>query len=205
MPKVIFDAMIALAWQWSWRRWAALSLLAFHGKLRISEPLNAQRQHLLLPTETGSECPSAFLHIEKSKTSYRGKGVIQHTRISDDLALCAATRVFGPLAPTEFLYPATPSTYRRRWDKLLLALRIETSWRLTPGTLRAGGAIYAYHLGAPVTELLWLMRLKNLTALESYLQSTAAINLLLKLPQSVRHRVVFLARLTPFLVRHSPE
>ena len=204
MPKVIFDAMMSLAWLWGWKRFVSVSLLAFHGKLRISEPLRARRQDLLLPSETGSDLQALFINIEKSKTSYRGRGIIQHTKVVEELALEVTERVCGALRPEESLYPATPSTYRRRWDALLHCLQIDKSWGLTPGTLRAGGAIYAYHQGLQVTEILWLMRLRNLTTLESYLQSAAAMNILLKLPEHVRIRVHSFAQLLPYLVRLSP-
>ncbi|CAK9010282.1 Ankyrin-3 [Durusdinium trenchii] len=175
MPKLIFDAVVSLAYLWGWYRFAAVTLLAFHGKLRISEPLKAARKDLLLPAETGVGLDAAFLNIEKSKTSFRGKGIVQHTKITDGNALAAADRILKTLSPEERLYAGTPSTYRRRWDALLRSLQIDKSWQLTPGTLRSGGAIYAYHSGVPVTEILWLMRLKNLTTLESYLQSTGEV------------------------------
>lgn len=205
MPKLIFDAVVSLAYLWGWYRFAAVTLLAFHGKLRISEPLKAARKDLLLPAETGVGLDAAFLNIEKSKTSFRGKGIVQHTKITDGNALAAADRILKTLSPEERLYAGTPSTYRRRWDALLRSLQIDKSWQLTPGTLRSGGAIYAYHSGVPVTEILWLMRLKNLTTLESYLQSTAAMNIMLKLPDSVRGRIQVLAQTLPHLVRHSPS
>lgn len=204
MPKLLFDAMICLAWMWGWKRFAMVSLLAFHGKLRISEPLRACRQDLLLPDDTGAEIQVAFLNIEKSKTSFRGKSIVQHTKVSDDLTLFVASQVVANLHAGDRLYPATPSTYRRRWDRLLQALEVSKSWRLTPGTLRAGGAIHAYHSGTPITEILWLMRLKHLNTLESYLQSVAAMNILLKLPDAVRNRIRSFSSLLPILLRCSP-
>ena len=172
-------------------------MLASHGKLRVSEPLRAVRRDLLLPVETGSEIRSLFLNVEKSKTSFRGKAVVQHTRVSDDLTIPVAERVLG------LLHPAAPSTYRRRWDSILACLRLDKSWKLTPGTLRAGGAIFAYHQGIQVTEILRLMRLKSLTTLESYLQSTAALNVVLRLPETTRSTIHAFAQFLPFLLRHS--
>ena len=204
MPKIIFDAMICLAWTWRWKRWATLTLLAFHGKLRVSEPLRARRKDLLLASETGSDVRAVYLNIPKSKTSHRGKGVVQHTRINDELTLLAAERIFGPLLPDDFLYPTTPSTYRRRWDVLLSTLQIDAAIGLTPGTLRSGGAIFAYHQGTAISEIQWLMRLKSVNTLESYLQETAAMNVMQKLPRDVRTRVTALSQLLPFVLRLSP-
>ena len=85
----------------------------------------------------------------------------------------------------------------------MACLRLDKSWKLTPGTLRAGGAIFAYHQGIQVTEILWLMRFKSLTTLESYLQSTAALNVVLRLPEAIRLTILSFAQFLPFLLRHS--
>ena len=45
---------------------------------------------------------------------------------------------------------------------------------LTPGSLRGGGAVHLYHQGVPIADLLWRLRLKQVTTLENYLQETAA-------------------------------
>ena len=51
LPKVLLDAMISLALTWGWIRWASLTFLAFHGAMRVGEPLKAKRSDLLLPIE----------------------------------------------------------------------------------------------------------------------------------------------------------
>ena len=55
LPKVLLDAMLSLALTWGWLRWAALTDLAFHGALRVGEPLKAKRSDLLLHLEAGLE------------------------------------------------------------------------------------------------------------------------------------------------------
>ena len=98
-------------------------------------------------------------------------------------------KVFTKLMPQETLYPASPGTYRRRWDLLLSHLGVPKSIGLTPGALRGGGAVFSYHEGAQISEILWLMRLKSLITLESYLQETAALNVMQQLPNSVQSSV----------------
>ena len=94
--------------------------------------------------------------------------------------------VFKDVKADEKLYPATPGTYRRRWDKLLKLLEIPADVRLTPGGLRGGGAVAAYKGGRALVEILWQMRIKHLVTLESYLQEVAADSVLPKLSTESR-------------------
>ena len=102
--------------------------------------------------------------------------------------------------PEEPLFPWSASAYRRRWDALLAALGIPATLKLTPGGLRGGGAVFQYHLRAPIADLLWAMRLRHQDTLASYLQEVAALNVLPSLPASARRSVesaaaIFLAQL----------
>ena len=53
--------------------------------------------------------------------------------------------------------------------------------QLTPGGLRGGGAVESYRRGCSVTELMWKMRVRNQSTLESYIQETAAATALSQL------------------------
>ena len=77
------------------------------------------------------------------------------------------------------LYVHGPGAFRLRWNRLLAVLGFGDS-SLTPDGLRGGGAVAAYHIGQPVSDVQWRMRLKNLHTLEFYLQETAALNLLME-------------------------
>lgn len=202
LPVLILNAMVSLALAWGWTRWAALTSLAYHGAMRIGEPLKAARQDLLLPRDAGLNEPVLFLRVGSPKPGRRGKGRIQHARISDELCIRLADYAFGNLAAGDSLYPVSPSTYRRRWDHLLATLKIPKTLQLTPGSLRGGGACHWYHLSVPIVDVLWRMRLRQVATLEHYLQESAAANMMMQLPQQSKKLVQSSAALLPFIAQN---
>ena len=201
LPRIILDALIALSLSWGWLRWAALTSLAFFGVLRVGEPLKAKRADLLLPEDCGLDREVLFLQVGQPKAGRRGKGRTQHAKVTHLQTIQLVRAAFGSLSPDDSLYPTTASTYRRRWDKLIEALGIEKKCNLTPGCLRPGGAVFLYHCETPIYDLLWRMRLKHLVTLESYLQETAALNVVQKINPVARHRVKSCAAMLPFILR----
>ena len=181
-PRLVLNAMVALAICWKWKRWSAITLLAYYGAMRIGEPLRALRRDLLLQDEAGLSEPTIFIRVGSPKSGRRGKGVVQHSRISEPLVVDFIAAVFRELEPMDELYPASSATYRHRWDRLLEALGISKDVGLTPGGLRGGGAIHMYHKGLPISDILWKMRLRQVATLESYLQEVAAENIIQRLP-----------------------
>ena len=203
-PKVLVDAMLSLACSWNWWRWAGVTAVSFHGAMRIGEPLAGRRQDLLFPDEAGIPLPDIFVRVGAPKPGRRGRGRVQHTRISDPTAISVISRAFKELDRDEQLYPGSAASYRRRWNSILAALDISPSYGLTPGGLRGGGSIHLYHLGVPITDILWRMRLRQLVTLESYLQETAGENIFLSLPLSSRKAVKSCAAMLPFLLHTMP-
>lgn len=200
LPKLILDAMAGLALSWGWFRWTGILLIAFHGAMRIGEPLRAQRRDLLLAEEAALTRSICFLKIRFPKAGRRGRGVVQHSRIREPLAVEWMTKVFRNIPADQLLYPASPSTFRKRWDVLLRHLGVPTSARLTPGGVRGGGAIFLYHTDLPLLEILWQMRLRQLSTLESYVQELAAENTFAELPNSCKEKLQACAALFPHLV-----
>ena len=201
LPKILLDAFVCLALSWGWVRWAATAMLAFHGATRVGEPLRAFRKDLILPAEAGLESEVVFLNIAAPKPGRRGKGKTQHTRITNPDAVRLAIAVFSHLHAEDPLYPATPSSFRRRWDRLLEVLEVPTSIGITPGCVRGGGAVYLYHSGEPISNIQWTMRLRHQGTLESYLQETAALGVIQQLPQKSKQMVQSCSRMLPFLMR----
>ena len=201
MPKLILDAFAALGLCWGWHKWVTLTLVAFHGAIRISEPLKATRGDLLLPSDSGIDREVMFLRVGAPKPGRRGRGKVQHTRITDKMTVQLAVRFFSHLSADELLYPVAPSTYRRRWDRLLEVLEIDSSVRLTPGSLRPGGCVHWYHNDTPVGDILWRMRLRHMATLDHYLQEVGAMNVMMQISPAARRRVQSCSQMLPFIAQ----
>ena len=189
-PEVIVRAMVGLALAFGWRRWAGVTLAIFYCIARPGELLTAKRSQILTPLDIlDSEHPWLYVRILRPK-SRRKAARVQHAKLKDSEALLLLTALWQKLRKTELLYPGSPSIYRRRWDRLLALLQVPKELKLTPGSLRSGGAVSAFQKGESVSELLWRMRLRSLATLEFYLQETAAISVLPDLPEHTRRRLL---------------
>ena len=141
-----------------------------------------------------------FLQIRSPKGRRRGIGAVQHTKIIDRQVAQFLDYVYGSLAKDESLYPAAPSTFRRRWDHILTLLAIPKSVDLTPASVRAGGAVRAYRQNEDLVRLMWRMRLKQADTLQHYLQEVAAISLFGDLPQISQRKILAAGSLYSFLI-----
>jgi hypothetical protein len=97
------------------------------------------------------------------------------------------------------LFASSPYQYRKRWDAILRCLDLPKSVRLTPGGLRGGFAVWAYRVGRPVQDIMWSLRLRSQTTLESYLQETAALNCFAGLPFNVRKDIMLVSEMFTYL------
>ncbi|CAE7242495.1 Fem1b [Symbiodinium sp. CCMP2592] len=203
LPEPLLHAMCSVAVLWGWKRWAATTLGAFYAICRPGEFVRAMRDQLLTSAdllETGQEF---FLRIPEPKTRRRGARV-QHARIkAPEFILKFLGKVFQPLAGSCALYPGSPNMYRRRWDSLLKALLVEPTHRLTPGSLRGGGAVRAFRGGEPLSEVQWRMRLRHQETLGYYLQEVTALSVLPSLSSPSRNLVQGAAAAFPFVLEAS--
>eukprot|EP00435_Cladocopium_sp_Y103_P024002 s4132_g5.t2 len=186
VPEIMVEALVALSWQLGWRRWSAVTLLCFHGVARAGEVLKCLRSDLLLPADMMFESDCAFLLLRQSKTMYRQLAKVQHLKISSPVVVRLLALVYRDAVGDERLFHGTPHVYRQRWDFLLKLLLVPPDLRITPGGLRGGGAVSWYRKGGSISELMWLMRLKQIATLEAYLQEVSAISLLTTLPSASR-------------------
>ena len=115
---------------------------------------------------------------------------MQHIKLNESLVLPYLQRVWGSWKPGELLYLGSPSVFRRRWDRLLSLLGVPEGLGLTPASLRGVGAIAAFHKGLGINDLLWRMRLRSAATFVFYLQETAAVSILPKLPWKVRRKIL---------------
>ena len=83
---------------------------------------------------------------------------------------------------------------------MLKHLGVDKKLRLTPGSLRGGGAVAAHKRGQPIQDLLWNMRLQHQKTLGYYLQEVTAASILPSLTAETRSRIQLLRDAFEFLV-----
>lgn len=196
VPSNVLRAMVVLALHWNWSLFACAIAGSFYGILRPGEFLKLKRSDVLLPSDRCSDDSNAvFLKIGEPKTRFRGRGRTQHATIKDPATVQLLERFLRPMRFNQLVYPISPSSFRRRWDKIIAHIGIPVRLKLTPGSVRSGGALAEYHKGEDLTRLLWRMRLRHLVTLENYVQEMAAENFASKLTPTVRHRISILAEM----------
>ena len=196
VPSNILRAMVVLALHWNWGLFACAIAGSFYGILRPGEFLKLRRSDVLLPSDIYSEnVDTVFLKIGEPKTRFRGRGRTQHASIYDRFTIQLLERFLKPMKYNQLVYPISPSSFRRRWDKIISHIGVPAKLKLTPGSLRSGGAIAEYRKGGDLSRLLWRMRLRHLITLENYVQEMAAENFSASLSPAVRHRVFILSEM----------
>ena len=189
VPEVLMKALCSLAWHRRWYTWVGVTLLSFYGAGRLGEVIHCKRRDLLLPGDLCNDINVAFLRLLRFKSLLRQPARVQHMRISDSYAVSLLSMIFGNFEPEEMLFPSTHHQYRRRWDLLLQDFDVSRSAGITPGGLRGGSAVFHYRSGRQISDILWMMRLRSQSTLESYLQEVAALNVLGSLSTSSRSSI----------------
>lgn len=201
VPLVVAQAMISIGWNLGWKSWAGVTTVAFFGIARLGEVLKCRRKDLLLPADLiDDQNFAAFLLLRRSKTSFRSAAKVQHLKVNDKSAVRILDRIYRDFPGDSFLFHGSPNVYRRRWDAILSLLKLDPAHKLTPGGLRAGGAIQEYRCGASIPDIQWRMRLKNVVTLEAYIQEVAALSVMTNLTEECLRRVRAACKLFPHLV-----
>ncbi len=199
IPEPLLRAISCLAIAWGWPNFATAAMTAFYGICRMGEVLKADRHDLLTPTDLLVDDGVVYLQIRAPKT--RNKSArIQYTTVTEPLAVKLIEIVWQGLHHEARLVPFSASAFRRRWDALLLAVGLDQRHRLTPGSLRGGGAVSAHKSGMQVQDLMWKMRLGHQKTLSHYLQETTAVSVLPLLTPEKRSTIQCLHRLLPFYI-----
>lgn len=201
IPEPLMKALCSLAWMNNWQRWCGVLLLSFYGVARVGEVLHCRRSDLLLPSDRLNETveDSAYLLLQRSKTMHRQAARIQHLKIESKTAVRLLNYIFKDCDKDSMLYEGSSGVFRKRWDFLLSQLGVDSSLHVTPGGLRGGGAVECYRRGLPIADLVWRMRLKQISTLESYLQEVAAMSLLTDLTPQSRRSIKSASSLFEFL------
>ena len=192
IPESLVKAMASLSLLWGWQRFAATILLCFYGICRIGEVLKAKRCDLLTPEDLLWEEPDVvYLRINVPKSRNRGPKV-QYATCKLPSVVKLLCKAWQRLDTSDLLCGSSPSSFRRRWDALLKHLGIDKKLRLTPGSLRGGGAVAAHKQGQPIQDLMWSMRLQHQKTLGYYLQEVTAASILPSLSAETRSKIQLL-------------
>ena len=200
VPVKLVRAMAAVGLSWGWTRWAAVTLLCFYSITRIGEVLEATRKELLTREDAMEPEGGLFLLIRKPKTRNRGARVQHAQTVGPEEVLRFLERTFQSLSFSQKLYGGSPGVYRRRWDAVLRQLGIPSHLRLTPGSLRGGGAVFAHKSGTAIGDLQWRMRVSHQNTLGHYLQETTAASVLPSLSSEARNNVLAAEAFLHFLM-----
>ena len=195
IPESLTFALVSLAWLWGWKRWAAAAIS------RVGEVLRARRRDALTPRDILFEQSVIYLKVNFPKTRHRGPRV-QYSSAEWDVCVRLVSGVWDELMPDDFLFPGSQAAYRFRWDALMKHLKISSSFRLTPGSLRGGGAVSAHRRKVPLEQIMWKMRIVHIKTLTFYLQEVAASSILPQLTAKVRSDILLLRDLMPALSQH---
>lgn len=202
VPLKLLEAIVSVSIGWRWYRFAGCVIVAFFGCCRMGEVLRAKRKHLVLAADLGLPISSpSFLRIVAPKPGKRGLGKIQHVRVDDQGGCIFLQAVFGKMDGDESLYPGAASSFRKRWDACLCALRVPLGFALTPGGLRAGGTVESYRRGIGIQDLMWRLRLRHIETLQHYLQEVSTDVTMFDLPMDSRILISGASEMFPIFIQ----
>ena len=201
IPVVAWMALCALSLLWGWPRFASLCGLGYAALLRPLEWFRAQRRHLTLPQDAGIGLWRCWLRILDPKTRWRAA---RHTvaRCDEVWVTQLLEQVFQHTPAEEALWPASPNSFRRRWDVVCQALQLPHAGPggITPGCLRPGGATALHELTEDVDWLRRRGRWRNASTLEIYVQEVVPWEFLARQSPAVLARLRVLANMLPDIV-----
>ena len=125
LPLSVLLALVTLSLLWGWPVEASIWLMTWIGLLRIGEVLEATRSDLLLPGDSAPGINYILFRIREPKTRGRGAKHLS-TRIEPSDAVALISQVYGSHAPSDKLWSFSPSTLRKRFLQLLVALELPT-------------------------------------------------------------------------------
>ena len=171
----IFRAAVSVALLWKWKRWAAITMIAFAGMLHPAEFIGLERCDLMLPRDTFFSIDVLYIHLKNPKT-YRFARQ-QHVKISDPEIISFVDALFGKFPLKMKLFGGSISMYRNQWNAIMNVLGVpckQVERGVTPGSLRGSGATCLYLQTENIPLICWRGRWSRVKTLEFYLQEVAA-------------------------------
>ena len=201
MPWQVLLGMITVSLTWGWTLFAGSLALCWGALLRPGELFAARRADLLLPRDVDSTVAFGLLSIQQPKTRRTG-AKHQAAKLDVPDLLAVVDFCFGNLQASAPLWPWSGQTFRTRFRDVISALRLPVQKlgdmkALDPGSLRSGGA--TWHL--QTTEDGEYTRRKgrwiSAKIMEIYIQESASLLYLKRIPISSRDFVLCMAHLFP--------
>ena len=212
MPRPVLSALVVLALLWGWPRVGSLLALGYTAILRSGELLGARRRDLVLPRDVGAYVSYILVIIRDPKTMLTGAR-IQSSRVEPRDVVGLVDAVYGDAAGGEFLWPASPATFRNRFRGLCGYLGVPTASDtngagggdqdgrgLDLGSLRAGAATQLWLDTEDPVLVQRRGRWACSRTMNIYLQEVAATTFFPQLPREVRDSIATLARWAPAVV-----
>eukprot|EP00435_Cladocopium_sp_Y103_P062393 s584_g24.t1 len=194
LPWQALLSILTISLSWGWLRVAGVIALSWGGITRIGEVLGALRKNLVLPSDLGGSISFALLEIAEPKTRFSGARH-QSAKLDQPQLLRLVDVAFRRLRPEQKLWPMLGQTMRLRFQKLLAAnglasLPREIQRGIDLGSLRAGGA--SWLLLVSEDSELTRRRGRWLTSktMEVYVQESASIQFLPRLPSDIKQLVL---------------
>ena len=204
MPWQVLLAMIVVSLTWGWTHFAGALAFGWGALCRPGEILSARRSDLLLPRDVDNTVVFGLLSIPEPKTRRTG-AKHQAAKLDVPDLLEVADFCWGALAPVDKLWPWSGQTFRTRFRDVLQALllptqKIDTMKALDPGSLRSGGATWHLQMTEDGEYTRRKGRWISAKVMEIYVQETASLLYLNRIPPSARERVMCYAHLFPLVL-----
>lgn len=195
------------------RRWLALAVMVltgFYGLLRPGELLNLRASDVVPPNSMSLGSAFSVVRIARPKNA-RQMGIQQYVEIRHPDAANWLAWLKSERQPEAALWNSTPHRFRSMFKSVCRSLNIE-SLRLSPASLRAGGATWLVDQGIEVSRVRFLGRWAHMRSLEHYLQVARAQQITLSIAPTIAlqlkkflMRFHFLVHLPAFLADQVPE
>lgn len=188
-----------------WLLFSAFLLIGFYGLLRPGEMLNLRQNDIMLPNTLSLAGDFAVTRIQRPKNS-RQMGIQQYVEVRhpDAINWLSWMKSSAP-CPDAALWPSTANRFRRMFKHTCTALNLGPL-KLSPASLRAGGATWLVDEGLEIGKIRFLGRWAHMRSLEHYIQVARAQQIALEIVPSTAvklkeflRRFFFLLRLPHFL------
>ena len=172
----------------TWMIFSTLLMIGFFGLLRPGELCNIKVGDVSLPSTWSLAGPFAVIRIQNPK-NHRQMGQEQFTEIRHPDAInWLAWTLSRRKDLGDRLWPGHTASFRTMFRNLCQRLDLSCV-RLSPASLRAGGATWMLDEKVDVARIRFLGRWANLRSLEHYLQVARAQQISINLPAKVSEKL----------------